>query len=539
MLGQKIDANLTVTGSIQGDSLIVGQRANSNLLSIVADVASADFELTRDNVAITGIESTDIELTRDSDAIKGIESTFNKTSDPPDMGKSGHLHTTTLSIGANSIHAGGVYADTFTPEREILIYPNSIQAKQTLWGLIEKRNLRTGELETFYESSGLFCASLILQPEGGKVGIGTDNPSGDLQINRDSSANVFLCGDTTHGENGLRVHYSKDLQVGVIDVRGNSLMLRGTQALGGDAGSSPNERVFIDLQSGNVGIGTPSPKARLDIQTDYGQSCGLILRDVTGQERFWFNPGSSFMEIKNANGQQLFTFGSETGLFLRDTMGRETFRFDTAHNQLSMKDANGIEVFTVDGGGAMFLRDASGANRIHFNASSNHMFIKDANGMEVLTFDGSSGNLSLPGDIRLTGGADCAEEFEIANDELVDAGSVMIIDETGALKPAHRAYDKRVAGVISGAGTLKPGIILDRHDARDGRLPVALVGKVYCKVDAQYDSIEVGDLLTTSATPAHAMKATDPSKAFGTVIGKALGALKNGQGLIPILVALQ
>ena len=70
-------------------------------------------------------------------------------------------------------------------------------------------------------------------------------------------------------------------------------------------------------------------------------------------------------------------------------------------------------------------------------------------------------------------------------------------------------------------------------------MPVALVGKVYCKVDARYSPVEVGDLLTTSPTPGHAMKADDPMKAFGAVIGKALDSLKAGQTLIPILVALQ
>jgi hypothetical protein len=70
-------------------------------------------------------------------------------------------------------------------------------------------------------------------------------------------------------------------------------------------------------------------------------------------------------------------------------------------------------------------------------------------------------------------------------------------------------------------------------------MPVALLGKVYCKVDAECGSVDVGDLLTTSATPGHAMKAGDPLKAFGAVIGKALRPLQAGQGLIPILVALQ
>ena len=65
------------------------------------------------------------------------------------------------------------------------------------------------------------------------------------------------------------------------------------------------------------------------------------------------------------------------------------------------------------------------------------------------------------------------------------------------------------------------------------------MGKVFCKVDAQFGAIAVGDLLTTSATPGHAMKTSDPLKAFGAVIGKALRPLADGKGLIPILIALQ
>lgn len=62
----------------------------------------------------------------------------------------------------------------------------------------------------------------------------------------------------------------------------------------------------------------------------------------------------------------------------------------------------------------------------------------------------------------------------------------MVIDQDGALKQSEKAYDKRVAGVISGAGGYKPGIILDKQQSVTSRMPVALVGKAYCKVDAQY-----------------------------------------------------
>ena len=136
-------------------------------------------------------------------------------------------------------------------------------------------------------------------------------------------------------------------------------------------------------------------------------------------------------------------------------------------------------------------------------------------------------------------GADCAEEFDVYDLKKSEPGTVMVVDGDGTLRECDKAYDKRVAGVISGAGGYSPGIVLGKQQTQTKRLPIALVGKVYCKVDAQYSPIEIGDLLTTSSTSGHAMKADDPFKAFGAVIGKALRPLQAGQGLIPILIALQ
>jgi hypothetical protein len=148
-----------------------------------------------------------------------------------------------------------------------------------------------------------------------------------------------------------------------------------------------------------------------------------------------------------------------------------------------------------------------------------------------------TGSLNVGGDITMPA-SDFAEDFHVAGDA-IEPGTVMVLNENGALRESNTGYDRRVAGVISGAGDYRPGLILDRQRSSAGRLPLALVGKVYCKVDAAYGPIEVGDLLTTSPTPGHAMKASDPLKAFGAVIGKALRPLESGAGLIPILVALQ
>ncbi len=151
--------------------------------------------------------------------------------------------------------------------------------------------------------------------------------------------------------------------------------------------------------------------------------------------------------------------------------------------------------------------------------------------------------------LEITGGADFAENFDVnvattTSDTLtkVEPGMVVSIDPTnpGKLSLSAQAYDRRVAGIISGAGGVKPGMIMSQAGTlADGKLPVALSGRVYCYVDASQGAIEPGDLLTTSDTPGHAMKVTDSNKAQGAIIGKAMTGLKEGKALVLVLVTLQ
>jgi hypothetical protein len=184
----------------------------------------------------------------------------------------------------------------------------------------------------------------------------------------------------------------------------------------------------------------------------------------------------------------------------------------------------GREVFNFDGHFSVLRVGAEG--------NEGDIIVKNDAGKEVIHLDGGSGDIILAN-------ADCAEEFDVLSAEAVEPGTVMVLDDAGGLRPSATAYDKKVAGVVSGAGGYKPGIILDRRSSPSARVPLALVGKVYCKADATDAPIATGDLLTTAATPGHAMKASDPLKAFGAVIGKALKPLPQGRGLIPILIALQ
>jgi hypothetical protein len=219
-------------------------------------------------------------------------------------------------------------------------------------------------------------------------------------------------------------------------------------------------------------------------------------------------PPPSAVEIHAQDGVQ--TVGYQPFLTLTDA--------NAAFAKARLQNANGSLVFYSQGG---------------MNRQSPEIVVDSASGDVHMT-----GTLKVDKDIQITG-ADCAERFEVADAEELQAGTVVVLDGDGRLSVSRDAYDRRVAGVIAGAGDFKPGIIMDAGPSDRTGAPVALVGKTFCKVDASFATVEVGDLLTASSTPGHAMKATDPVRAFGAVIGKALRPLRAGTGLIPILVTLQ
>lgn len=142
--------------------------------------------------------------------------------------------------------------------------------------------------------------------------------------------------------------------------------------------------------------------------------------------------------------------------------------------------------------------------------------------------------------VQIYGGGDLAERFETSG-EKPEPGTLMVIDEKnpGRLKPSSTAYDHKVAGIVSGAGGVNPGMVLHQEGVLDGDVEVAVVGRVYVKAVASNGPIRPGDLLTTSDTPGHAMKASDASRSHGAIIGKAMTALDEGTGLVLVLVNLQ
>ena len=242
---------------------------------------------------------------------------------------------------------------------------------------------------------------------------------------------------------------------------------------------------------GNVGIGTTKPKNILHVTGNAG------VLNLEGKDHAyiqWYPDG----------------FGS----------GRK------AWTGFGDKDSNDFAIANAIDGGDILLRPRNGNVGI---GTTNPRAKLHVNG--VVRASGYT-----------TGGIDVAEYFPTPEDP--EPGTVMVIDPAGGSKlmSSMNAYDTTVAGIVSTA----PGVSLGtKEDGNDGERLIAVAGRVPCKVDASYAQIMPGDLLTTSDTPGHAMKAQPVEIGGieiyrpGTTIGKALEPLDAGTGTIEVLVTLQ
>jgi hypothetical protein len=136
--------------------------------------------------------------------------------------------------------------------------------------------------------------------------------------------------------------------------------------------------------------------------------------------------------------------------------------------------------------------------------------------------------------------ADVAEYMPVA--ENVSPGTVLVIGKGGILRTSSTPYDTHVAGIVSTA----PGVSLGtKESGNPDEALVAVSGRVPCKADTTNGPILEGDLLTTSSTPGYAMRASpvtiDGIEIYrpGTILGKAMGTLESGTGIIEVLVTLQ
>jgi hypothetical protein len=340
---------------------------------------------------------------------------------------------------------------------------------------------------------GLTLADNQLVASGGNIGIGTATPIADLDVEGNDASRsynypVVLIQNVNTSSNAapaLRVVDWGNTTYGALSVSANGTgpiaQFGNYSSFVADIQTNGTLDAVNGIFSGNVGIGTTSPTGKLHV---YGNSApgGNIPTSAT-----ILASGDGFHNrFMSVNGNQAV--------------------------YMSAFDASSGEISTYDYGTGQGLR---------------------------LNLNVNGGTVSVPV-LEIRGGSDLAEPFEMSSKD-VPMGAVMVIDDSqpGRLKMSTGAYDSRVAGIISGANGINPGISLHQEGALEGGQNVALSGRVYALADASNGPIKPGDLLTTSDTPGHAMKVTDHAKAQGAVIGKAMSSLRQGKGMVLVLVSLQ
>ena len=341
------------------------------------------------------------------------------------------------------------------------------------------------------------------------------------------------------------------------------------------AGDQTHPRIGIALSSGTMsfydGTGsTVNNAAVINTSTDGGlidlyNSAGIRTVRLDGSSSAGF-PGGD-LGLLNRTGQESITLAADGGGYDGDSAGIMVRKGTTSAAQMATF-ANGglLRAFNASGsarstiygnisgtgsGGAVFSQD-NGSVGIDMRGSEvagqgAQINLYRADGTNTISIDGdfNGDGRIITQELQITGGSDLSEQFDIraADGSAAQPGMLVCIDPAhpGALVVSSSAYDKTVAGVVSGAGGVKPGLWMgQKGTAADGRSPVALTGRVYCLVDATDAAVEPGDLLTSSSTAGHAMKAADHGLSQGAVIGKAMTRMAKGEkGLVLVLVNLQ
>lgn len=402
--------------------------------------------------------------------------------------------------------------------------------------------------------------------DGGAGDIWVKDANGNLLLHFNSSnAGLFVGGKGKEGDVVVRDANEKervkldggDGDIWVKDANGNLLfqfhtanggLFVGGKSKKGDVvvrDSFENERIKLDGGASDIWVRDLKGNHILHFN---GANAGLfvggagnegdvVVRDQAERERIKLDGAEGDIWVKDEKGNLLFHFdcqfaalylggaGNEGDLVVRDEGNRERIKLDGGEGDIWVKDTAGNLLFHFDSEFAALYLGGSG--------NEGDLIVRNASGNQTIKLDGGAGDIIL-------NNADAAEDFEIANVDRATPGMVMVLDDDGRLEPCSHAYDRKVVGVVSGAGRYRPGIVFDRGATRDPHhAPISMMGKVACRADASYGAIGVGDLLTTSPSPGCAMRAADPARAFGAVIGKALSRLDEGEGLISMLISLQ
>jgi len=503
----------------------------------------------------------------------------------------GSLHAVTGGLGA--IRSGVVEQNVLNSD---IAAANNLKADRSLYLGSSKGDGDIHAKDTAGNRTLLFDAG------NATLNIGTTNSAGTVAIKSSSNAdNILLSGsdgDATfegtvvaneglegHGRSGVFImppESSIPATPGVKGVGTTSTFgpgAPGIEAVGGAGIEDIAIRSYGELRfltHDNDGLrltpGDGSAAPALSISPYGSTSTSKPLMHLDGDLGFSAGEG---LKLEVGDGHLFSVYGSDSTTvdqlcFGGPIYGELLFDWNNATIQLGGSTADTVLIpADIEGGIVVYANSTGyGANDAAVRAEHTHssgiaftgrvtssdacsVFINKGTGGIIKGFSGATGGdlvfeVENNGTVRcrevITTGGDVAEPFDVHDAQAVKPGMVMAIDpeRTGGLCIATRPYDRTVAGIVSGANGLNPGLTMKPAGvAGDRSHPVALSGRVWCWCDASDGPIERGDLLTSSDTPGHAMKVTDYDRARGAIMGKAMSPLGKGQGLVLVLVTLQ
>ena len=274
----------------------------------------------------------------------------------------------------------------------------------------------------------------------------------------------------------------------------------------------------------------------------YGRSelgVGVFGEATTGVGIYGTSSGQGLLGVGQSHG----VFGSTSGApqgsgyggYFTSNTGIGVHGRSTAPPSFTNAYAPGVYGYSASGAGVMGEAGPSGGSVAGFFAGTvlvdGNFFATGSKAGYVVDVARNAGTETLAqGDLVLITGVTDPVLGEIPVPLVRKADVAASTAVVGVVDAAYRIDDNELGrlSALAEAGTIYPG---------DYLTIVTLGAFRAIKVDASYGAIRPGDLLTSSPTPGHAMRADDPR--MGTVIGKALDSLETGVGVIAVMVTLQ
>lgn len=231
------------------------------------------------------------------------------------------------------------------------------------------------------------------------------------------------------------------------------------------------------------------------------------------------------------------------------------------HSQVIEAFAGSSRLLTLNSNGQLFLNDVSPVSdfaiAVHPHVASGRGIYSEGdawfnhavgqadtewvfgNNNFVLDSDVAGDSRFITDEIELRGGSDLAEYFDVAQEgDLAVPGMLVSIDPNGSgnLKVTETPHCSLLAGVISGANGLDPGIVMGQSGSiAYGDYPITLAGRAYVLADESTAVIRPGDLLTSSDRAGYTMKADREDLLSGACLGKALTS-SDDKGFVLVLI---